>query len=385
MSLSRNPSVLASAVGHFSVDMYSGMLPMMLLVLSDPLSLSYGQIGLVSMTFGLASSLSQPVFGWLGDKKYSRLLAVLGVATVSVNMGLLRFSDRFAMLFILATLAGLGAGAFHPQGAVLAADTEVRSRGSAMSLYMLGGNIGYAFGPLISAAIFSLAGSSMPLMVAALGLAQAGIVFWAISRRPPAPNRSIAARESGKRAAISIMIIVALVLFLRSWVQTSIQTFIPQLYKGVNADTSFAGQVLFSILMPLAIGGLIGGTLSDRVGRRWVLAISTAIVGPALWGLLTAQGAAVLMWGPLLGIAMGASLPVSIVMVQELVPRGLGLMSGVALGFSFIAGSIGVSLNGFAADHMGLMPVMMLNPLLVLAASALAFLLPPDQPGTRSH
>ncbi len=379
MSLFRNRSVLASSLGHFSVDMYSGMLPLILLIVKSPLGLSYAQVGLLSMAFSLSSSLSQPLFGWIGDRRYSRFLAVAGVAAISVSMGTMRFAGDFLSLLLLATIGGLGAGAFHPQGAVLASRTTLASRGAAMSLYMLGGNAGYAFGPKFSTAVFGLAGNSMPEILATVGLLQALLLYWAIARQQQPAHSQRQARPTAKRAATGIIITLALVIFFRSWVQTSIQTFVPQVYSEKGFDTDYAGQVLFSILMPLAIGGLVGGTLSDRVGRRVILIISTGLVGPALWGLLTSDPSTTFIWGAVLGVAMGASLPVTLVMVQELFPRGLGLMSGVALGFTFIAGAIGASVNGLAADHFGLFQTMMINPVFPILASALAFLLPDDR------
>ncbi len=381
MSILRNPAIVAATIGHFSVDMYSGMLPLILVALSDPLGLSYYQVGLVSMAFTLASSLSQPIFGWIGDKQSTRTIAVVGVAAVSTAMGIMRFADSFTMLMLLAPIAGLGSGAFHPQGAVLASRTPPQVRGSSMSVFMLGGNGGYAFGPLIGAGFFAIAGTHMPEMVALIGLAQAGLVYYAlmVHRRseiqvtaPPATSTT--------RAATSVIIVLTLVVLLRSWIQGSVTTFIPQLYKEQGFSLAFAGNVLFSILMPLAIGGLIGGTLSDRVGRRRILVISTALIGPALWGLLNSTDTAWFIWGPIVGIAIGASLPVTIVMGQELIPRGVGLISGFVLGFQFVASAIGVSINGYAADHIGLLPTLSWNIVIPLAAAALALLLPDDRP-----
>ncbi len=381
MSLLRNSSLLAATFGHFSVDMYSGMLPLVLLVLTDPLGLSYSQVGLVSMAFTLASSLSQPVFGWLGDRKSSRWLAVAGVAAIAVTMGIMRFADSFVILMILAPIAGLGSGAFHPQGAVLASRTPPERRGSAMSIFMLGGNTGYAFGPLFGSAFFALAGAFMPEMLAGLGLVQAALVFWAIAKqRQVRENIATSSSQNGVRAATSVILTLAMVIFLRSWVQTSVTTFIPQVYKEQGLSTEFSSSVLFSILMPLAIGGLIGGTVSDRIGRKRVLIASTALMGPALWGLLTFGQGAAFLWGPLLGVATGASMPVTLVMAQGLIPRGLGMMSGFVLGFTFIAGAVGVSVNGMAADQMGLLPTMVWNAVLPLGAAALSFLLPEDAP-----
>ncbi len=381
MSILRNPALVAATLGHFSVDMYSGMLPLILVALTDPLRLSYAQVGLVSMAFTLASSLSQPVFGWIGDKQSTRTIAVVGVAAIATTMGIMRFADSFTTLLILAPIAGLGSGAFHPQGAVLASRTPPEVRGSAMSVFMLGGNGGYAFGPLFGAAFFELAGQHMREMVTLLGLGQAALVYYALAvQRRSQVEAGASSPPSGKRAATSVIITLTLVILFRSWIQGSVTTFIPQLYKAQGFSIEFAGQVLFSILMPLAIGGLIGGTLSDRIGRRRILIISTALIGPALWGLLHSGDSTWFIWGPLVGIAIGASLPVTLVMGQELIPHGVGLMSGFVLGFTFVASAIGVSINGVSADHLGLLPTLSLNVLVPLVAASLAFFLPDDRP-----
>ena len=384
ISLLKNRTLLGATFGHFSVDMYSGMWPLILLVLTDPLGMSYGQIGLASMLYSLASSISQPFFGWLGDKRGSRQIAVLGVAVIAVTVGLMRFVDQYAVLLVLAVIAGLGSAAYHPQGAMLAAQTPPEQRGSAASIFMLGGNTGYAFGPILGTMAFAMVGGFLPEMFAVIGLGQAALVFLALAHRQAEPARSSPASAGGTaRAALGVIITLGLVIFLRSWVQTSVSTYIPQIYKAQGASNQEASNVLFGILLPLAIGGLIGGTLSDKIGRRNVLIGSTGLIGPALWGMLNTNGAAAYLLGPLLGVAIGASLPVTLVMAQNLVPRGLGLMSGVVLGFTFIAGAIGVGINGVIADQIGLVPMMVFNAALPVAAAFLAFFLPDDRPGVK--
>ena len=385
MSLLKNRFLLAATFGHFSVDMYSGMFPLILLALTDKLNLTYSQVGIASMAWSLTSSLSQPFFGWLGDKRGSRTIAVLGVMAIAVTVGIMRFVDNYFILLPLAVIAGLGSAAFHPQGATLAAQTAPEQRGSAASIFMLGGNGGYAFGPILGTAAFAVAGAYLPGAFAGLGLAQAGVVYWALAHQHKGAPKPISAKtDAVARAALSVIITLSLVIFFRSWIHSTVSTYIPQVYKAQGFSNVEAGNVLFSILMPLAFGGLIGGTLSDRIGRRMVLIISTALIGPALWLMLHASGGMSYVWGPILGVAIGASLPVTLVMAQNLIPRGLGLMSGVVLGFTFIAGAIGVGVSGVLADYIGLMPTMTFNVALPIAAAILAFFLPDDRPGKMS-
>lgn len=386
MSLLKNRTLLAATFGHFSVDMYSGMLPLILLALTQPLGMSYTQVGLVSMVFSLAGSLSQPFFGWLGDRRGARPMAVVGVAAIAIMVGMMRFVDSYAILIPLAIIAGLGSAAFHPQGASLAARASDSQRGAAASIFMLGGNMGFAFGPLLNTAIFALTGDFMPETLAALGLAQAAIVYWALTlqhrehiARPRAP-----VTLSFRRAAIGVIFTLTMVMFLRAWVHSSIATYVPQAFKTFGYSNAEAGNVLFSILLPLAIGGLVGGTLSDKIGRRFILVTTTLLSGPALWLLMNAGTAPVPLIGIVLGLSMGASTPVTLVMAQSLVPRGLGLMSGIVLGFTFIAGAIGVAISGLVADQIGLVQTMNLNAVLPVLAAGLALFLPDDRPGQAS-
>lgn len=383
MALLKNRNLLAATFGHFSVDMYSGMLPLILLALTPTLGLTYAQVGLVSMTFSLAGSLSQPFFGWLGDRRGARPMAVLGVAAIAMTAGVMRFIDNYSILLILAIIAGLGSGAFHPQGASLAARASDQQRGAAASVFMLGGNMGFAFGPILNTAIFGLTGDFMPETLAALGLAQAAIVYWALAlqQREHFEKRDASATPTFQRAAIGVILTLTLVMFLRAWVHSAVSTYVPQVFKTFGYSNADAGTVLFSVLMPLAIGGLIGGTLSDKIGRRRILVTTTFLSGPMLWLLMNAGAMPVYGIGIILGLMMGASTPVTLVMAQSLVPRGLGLMSGIVLGFTFVAGAIGVAVSGFVADQIGLVQTMNVNAALPVIAAALAFFLPDDRPG----
>ena len=373
-------ALLTASLGHLSVDLFTGMIPLILLLQKDALALSYAQVGLVSMTVSLSSSVTQPFFGWLGDHWGHGRLTMIGVIGVGLAIAAMLAADRIALLLLFALFAGLASGVFHPQGAVLAAQTSIERRGRAISIFMFGGNLGFSFGPLLATSALALSGAFLPALIALLGLLLAALVsFIARSADHSTARGPRTVAPSARRAAPSLVLTVTLVVFLRSWIQTSVSTYIPQAFKEQGASTAGAGNLLFSVLFPLAVGGLIGGTLSDRIGRRRVLIASTGLIGPSLWGLLHTGGIAPFFFGPLLGLAMGASVPVTIVMTQELAPRGLGLMSGIAMGLNFLAGAIGVWATGIAADQIGLLPALSVNAFVPIAATVLALLLPVDR------
>jgi FSR family fosmidomycin resistance protein-like MFS transporter len=373
-------ALLTACLGHLSVDLLTGMVPLILLLQKDALALSYTQEGLTSMAVSLSSSVTQPFFGWLGDHWGQGRLTMIGATVVGLAIAAMLAADRFALLLLFALITGLGSGVFHPQGAALAAQTSIERRGSAVSVFMFAGNLGFSFGPLLATSALAISGAFLPALIALLGLIIAALVSWiarSADHSVAGSTRTVA--PPTPPASLSLVLTVTLVVFLRSWIQTSISTYVPQAFKEQGASTVEAGNVLFSILLPLAVGGLIGGTLSDRIGRRRVLIASTALIGPSLWGFLHTGGIAPFFIGPLLGLALGASIPVTIVMTQELAPRGLGLMSGIAMGLNFVAGAIGVWATGIVADQIGLLPALSVNAFVPVAAAVLALLLPEDR------
>ncbi|MFN8482149.1 MAG: MFS transporter [Anaerolineae bacterium] len=377
--LMRNRALATVTLGHFSVDMFSGMLPLILLGLTDPLNMSYVQVGIVASTFTFTSSLTQPFFGWLADRLGGRWLAAGGILLIAVMTGLMRSAPSYWALLLLAPLAGIGSAAFHPQGAANASIASGKQRATGMSIFMLGGNIGYAIGPVVARVLFAAIGGVTTLALVVLGalLSAAQLVFGPHVRRL-AGNKGPATAGLNDYRPMAPLAVAALiwVIFLRMWVNSAITTYLPQLTKASGFDIDYSSNLQFSILFPLAFGGLIGGSMSDRIGRRPIIVGSLLLAAPLLILVLLNLGPRAYIFAPFLGVMIGASFPITLVMAQELLPKGIGLMSGLALGFTFIAGAIGVAISGWMADHIGLMPMLFVMAVLLLIASAIALLLP---------
>ena len=155
MSVLRNRSLLIVSFGHFATDFYSSFMPLIWPLVSGPLGLTYGMVGAASTIFMTASSLAQPVFGYLGDRFSSRFWAALGLGTAAVCLGLLGFVDSYAGLLAVVTLVGLGAAAYHPQGAMNAAIAAGKQKATGMSIFSIGGTAAYAIGPLAASLLLT--------------------------------------------------------------------------------------------------------------------------------------------------------------------------------------------------------------------------------------
>src|SRR6185295_11680743 len=154
----RNRPLLMLMLGHFTIDSHVGLLAVLYPLLIDRFGLNLTTVGLVSLAYTGVSSLSQPLFGWLADRSGTRLigLALIWTATMFALSG---FAPTFGLIVLLVGLAGLGSGAYHPLGALNAsAVIPAPLRNTAMSIYVTGGTLGVALGPLLGAVLFSLFG-----------------------------------------------------------------------------------------------------------------------------------------------------------------------------------------------------------------------------------
>lgn len=374
---------MSYSLAHFSVDLCAGALPVIMVYLGRALNLSIAQTGFVIGTYAISSSLTQPLFGYISDKTGGRYQSALGLACIAIFQGMLGFATSYGMVLALAILAGCGSAAFHPHGASGATRAGGDRKSAAMAIFMLGGNTGYALGPVIAAAALAALGLHGSAVISLIGLALVPLVLTAQARGA----RATAARSTavtGNIRTFSALAVAALmsIMFLRAWTQSSITAYIPSFFTEVAGLTIADASRISSInLFALAAGGLVGGVLADRFGGRRVMIASWLIYGPAVFGLFALTNAPTAVIAIVAGFVAGASWPPLIVLAQELFPKHAGVASGIALGFAFAMGGIGTAITGWLAepDHLGLAPSLMMLALLPLGAAALALLLPGDR------
>jgi FSR family fosmidomycin resistance protein-like MFS transporter len=395
MTLLRNRSLLSYTLAHFSVDLCAGALPVIVLFLARALNLSIAQSGFIISAYAISSSLTQPLFGYLSDRTGGKYQSALGLACIAVFQGMLGFATNYSTVLVMACLAGCGSAAFHPHGASGATRAGGTRKTSAMSVFMLGGNTGYALGPVIAAAAMTAFGVHGSAVISLIGLLLVPLVLSAqgphtastSTSTTPASASAAATAASPQRFTTMSIIALMLIMFLRAWTQSGTTTYIPVYFtRVVGFSVEGASQISSINLLALAIGGLVGGLLSDRFGGRRVMMASWLIYAPAIVALFLAPFAVSTSWvfvaAIVAGFVAGASWPPLIVMAQELFPKNAGVGSGIALGFAFAMGGIGTGITGWLAEptRLGLTTSMVLLGALPLIATVLALLLPRDRP-----
>jgi FSR family fosmidomycin resistance protein-like MFS transporter len=351
----RRPPIVLLFIAHAVVDASLNILPVVLPLLVDRFHLTYAQVGLAAALSNVSSSLLQPAFGWAADRWPSRWPLAAGVAWTGSLMCLLGVVPNYPGLLVVIFLTGVGTAAFHPIASMGVAQAAGTQRGLGMSLFSVGGNLGFAVGPVAAAWLmvhFGLPGTlaivfPCLMMAAVLHASRGNLTVQSAPRaRPTAlPSEPIPWRRLSSLCAL---------ITLRSWGYSGLITFIPLLLREQGASLASAGRALFVFLFCGALGGLAGGYLSDRVGRHRVIA-SSLMIFPFLMGIsLGTSGPVAWFFLALAGTALLASFSVTVVYAQDLLPHRLGLASGLTLGLAFGAGGVGVGLSGLLADALGL-------------------------------
>ena len=364
------------SLGHCTVDIYAGALPMLLFVLRPSLHLSYAMIGVASVLFTITSSVVQPIFGYLSDRWRLTLALPIGCLLCAGGISAAAYRPAYAVLLLLIGVAGLGSALYHPEAAKTVAFFSGVRRGSGMSLFSVGGNIGFAAGPGLLLFLTGRLHGVAPLVLLAGGAAMAAVLW----RASAGLGHGVARAEAAALRATEpidwpgVLKIIAVVT-LRSWIHMGLVYYLPY-WAARTAGGVGAGSYVSAFLFAGALGTLVGGPVGDRFGRRLVVRLSLLPLTPLLLLFLALRGVPALAVIALCGFLIIASFSVTMVMSQELMARKVGMASGLTNGFAIGMGGLGVLAIGALADHYGLDRAFLFIALLPLPTLALAAFLP---------
>jgi FSR family fosmidomycin resistance protein-like MFS transporter len=340
-------------------DIYQGALPAVLPFLKQRLSLTYTMAGIILMTATFTSSLIQPLFGYLSDHRDKTYLLPAGCFCAGIGFSFLSVAESYGFVLLLVILSGLGIASYHPEGYKTAHFFTGEKRVTGMAVFSVGGNLGLALGPVLAIYIITAFGfTTLPIMSLPALLFTIAILFFWKSIAIPAPEvekegeKEIDSLKSGvNRSALSVVIAVVIV---RSWIQMGLMSYIPFYYiDHLQGDPLYAGKLVSVFLMGGVMGTLAGAPLADRWGHRRYLILSMSMSALVLPLIFIAGGYALLFVLGLLGMILISTFAVTIVMAQQLMPRNLGIASGLMVGFGIGAGGLCVTLLGVVADHYG--------------------------------
>lgn len=380
----KNVTLWSLTLGHFSVDMLAGAMPIIVgLYMKETLLLDLSQIGVMLAVYKMTASLTQPLFGYLSDRYGGRWFAVGGVLWMAILQGLVGFMPTFGSAAVLASLAGFGSAAFHPQGASGANVAAGKQKTAGVAMFMLGGNMGYAIGPILAALIMGWMGVRGTALLSLVALLTVPMLYFLTgqAQRSTAPTAKSASWKIELNPIFSTVAIVALILVmsLRAWSQESFSSFLPQFFVELSNFSKTEASLLSSaMLFFLAFGSVTGGILADRIGGVRVMIASMLISAPLMLMMFVLGDVRAFYLAPLVGFASGAAWPPMLVMAQTLFPKNAGVGSGLALGFVFAMGALGITLTGWLAEpvRMGLSASMVMLCVVPLITAAVALLLP---------
>jgi FSR family fosmidomycin resistance protein-like MFS transporter len=345
------------SLGHFFIDLYSAALGTFQPVLGDRLGLSLTQAGILGGLSVFSASVMQPAYGYLSDRFHSRLFTALAPAVAGIFISALGIAPGFGWLIALVLLSGCGVASFHPQASSRATLGLAGNRGQWMAIFISAGTLGLAAGPIYFSTFFSWIGPERTYWAALPGVLIT-VLLLVFLPEPPRPAAHLRKHFDWAplRAVWKPLTILYFLVFIRSIIQIVFGQFLPlYLHRERGFGLTAASYSLALYLAAGAIGGFMGGHLSDRFGGRRVILISMAGCLPFLVLFFLTSGVVSLIGLALTGLLLLFTIPVNVVMAQELVPSQAGTVSALMMGFAWgMAGLIFIPMTGWAADHFTL-------------------------------
>ena len=378
------------SAGHFSVDLCQGAVPAMLPFFVYDRHLSYAAAAGLVLAQTVSSSVIQPAFGYLTDRRPMPWLMPVGVAVAGLGIGAATQAPTYLLIWTAIAASGIGVAAYHPEGARYANYSSGQQRATGMSIFAVGGNGGFAAGPLLATPILLLFGLRGGWAIGLVPLAVAAVIALQLRRidghRPARLPVAAGTRDLlAERDDLPSFAKLGFVLLCRSVVFYGLNTFIPLYWIAGLHQSRGAGGVALSVLLLTGIAGtLAGGQLANRFGRKQVVLYATLLTAPLIVILLSTGNA--LLAGALLiplALAMYAPSSVAVLMGQDYLASRIGMASGVTLGLGISVGGLVAPALGYVGDRAGLHAALILLAVIPILSAAVVATLPERRAGSR--
>ncbi|HZW82627.1 MAG TPA: MFS transporter [Candidatus Deferrimicrobium sp.] len=381
------PKIGVISLAHTLNDLYSNYLPQLLpfLVVMTP-GFTATKAAILISAFTITSSFTQPLFGYFFDRKGKRWLLYIGTLWMGIMLSLTGIVQSYGLLVLCAALAGLGTAVFHPQASTMVNDLSGNHKAVILSAFVAFGNVGFALGPLLLIPLFQFYGLHATLVTVIPGILVAILLFLfaprdhATSRNAPELSQVIHSLKSAARELNAIVGVIA----LRSLAYTGMLTMLPLYFKSQNLSNIAASHLVTIMLFSGAIGGILGGFISDRYGRKRLIVGSLVMSSPLFFAFFYTQGTLSTIFLAFAGATLLSSFSVTVVAAQEAIPDNKALAAGITMGFAGGLGGLAVILIGRIGDIWGL-PTAVIVLFLLPVLAGLAGLYLHSRPASRTE
>ena len=371
-------AMAALSSGHLATDLAQGALPALLPYLVDKFELSYTMAAALVLAATISSSLIQPAFGHWSDARGALWLLPAGVALAGIGMAAAAVAPAYWLVMAAVLASGIGVAAYHPEGSKFASYASGERRASGMAFFSVGGNVGFALGPILTSSLVLALGLKGGLLLAVPGLLVAAglltVLRYLASFTPAAHEVAEAPPPAGEPRGLALLLGV---VGLRSVAHMGLFTFIPLWEVAKGSSAAHGTRLLSGFLIAGALGTIFGGPLADRFGRRPVLRWSFVVATPLIVVYVLVGGVVGDVAVILSGAAVIGTFGVSLVMSQEYLPGRVGMASGLSIGLAIGLGGVSALTLGAVADAVDLETAVLATAAGPALALFVTLLLPP--------
>ena len=375
--------LFAISFAHLLNDMMQSIIPSIYPIIKEKYGFTFGQIGLITLVFQMTSSLLQPLVGRVADRHPMPYALSAGMVFTFIGIILLSIANQFAFIMVVVGVIGMGSSIFHPEASRIAQLAGGRKKGLAQSIFQVGGNGGSAIGPLLAAIIiipygqhsiiwFATAAFIAGVTLLPVGKWYKGMIH-KLTSRPVVINPAIRAL-SDRRVNWSIAILCLLTFSKYFYMASMTSYFTFFLMDKFGVDIKDSQLCIFAFMAAVAVGTILGGSIGDRYGRKYVIWGSILGAAPFTLALPYVDFTLTIILAIIIGLIISSAFSAILVYATELKPDKVGMMAGLFFGLNFGLGGIGSAFFGWLADKTSIEFVFQISTLLPLLGIVTVFL-----------
>jgi FSR family fosmidomycin resistance protein-like MFS transporter len=359
----RKPQIWFCA-GHFINDVYTGFLNPIMPFIAEQVRISMPIATIILSCSHIFSSLLQPFFGFFADNMKKRALIFWGLICTAIFISCAPATNNLLLMVFCIILGSLGSSLFHPQSLGLISKFSTSDLVRNMGIFIACGTLGFSMGPLLSSTIAQYFGLDKMPILASLGIFWALMMFFMVPKfsnlpsEKPKINFPQAIKDILTNRQLNILNIIAM---LKSLIQTSCSILLPFLWKSMNYSKFQIGFALFCFLFLGGISSLLSPKIEKKIGTRNVFYISMITTFPMMIAfMLTYKTHSALSFViyVLMGFVTMFATPITMSMAQKVLPQYKSIIGGFINGFSWGIVAIAMSIIGYIAQAISIVPVL---------------------------